>query len=73
MQLRFDVACNTSGGFMANVSSRVQKHRDALRNNIVDKIMTVKRDKVGAVMGRIDAHTLIEIERFLAIFLGIAK
>lgn len=40
---------------------------------MVDKTMTVKRDKVGAPFGRLDADTMIEVERCLAVFLGIAK
>ena len=40
---------------------------------MVDKAMTVKRDKVGQPFGRINADTLVEIERCLAVFLGIAK
>lgn len=40
---------------------------------MVDKAMTVKRDKVGPSFGRIDPDTLSEIERCLAVFLGIAK
>ena len=40
---------------------------------VVDKAMTVKRDKVGPVFGRIDLDKLLEIERALAVFLGIAK
>ncbi len=40
---------------------------------MVDKAMTVKRDKVGPTLGRIDADALVEIERCLAVFLGIAK
>ena len=40
---------------------------------IVDKAITVKRDKVGLPFGRIDADVLIEVERCLAVFLGIAK
>ena len=40
---------------------------------MVDKAMTVKRDKVGPALGRIDADALVEIERCLAVFLGIAK
>ena len=40
---------------------------------MVDKAMTVKRDKVGPSFGRIDADALIEVERCLAVFLGIAK
>jgi mRNA interferase MazF len=38
---------------------------------MVDKAMTVKRDKLGAPIGRIDDETMIEIERSLALFLGI--
>lgn len=40
---------------------------------MVDKAITVKRDKVGSAFGRIDATVLVEIERCLAVFLGIAK
>jgi mRNA interferase MazF len=40
---------------------------------MVDKTMTVKRDKVGPVFGRIDADALVQVERCLAVFLGIAK
>lgn len=40
---------------------------------MVDKAMTVKRDKVGQAFGRIDADALMAVERCLAVFLGIAK
>lgn len=40
---------------------------------MVDKAMTVQRDKLGPAFGRIDADTLLQIERYLAVFLGIAK
>jgi mRNA interferase MazF len=40
---------------------------------MVDKAMTVKRERVGPPFGRIDAETLVEVERCLAVFLGIAK
>jgi len=40
---------------------------------MVDKAMTVKRDKVGPTFGRIDVDALVEVERCLAVFLGIAK
>lgn len=40
---------------------------------MVDKTMTVKRDKIGASFGHIDVDTMIEVERCLAVFLGIAK
>lgn len=40
---------------------------------MIDKTVTLKRDKVGSTFGRIDPHTLVEVERCLAVFLGIAK
>ena len=40
---------------------------------MVDKILTIRRDKVGASIGQVDADVLIQIERCLAIFVGIAK
>jgi mRNA interferase MazF len=40
---------------------------------MVDKAMTVKRDKLGPSFGRIDADALLEVERCLLVFLGIAK
>jgi mRNA interferase MazF len=40
---------------------------------MADKAMTVKRDKVGSVVGRIEAEPLVAVERSLAVFLGIAK
>lgn len=40
---------------------------------MVDKAMTVKRDKIGPAFGRIDVDALVEVERCLAVFLGIAK
>jgi mRNA interferase MazF len=40
---------------------------------MVDKAITVKRDKAGPAFGRIDADTMVQVERCLAVFLGIAK
>lgn len=40
---------------------------------MVDKVLTVKRDKIGQAFGRIDADTMVEVERSLAVFIGIAK
>lgn len=40
---------------------------------MVDKAMTVKHDKVGQAFGRIDVDAMVEVERCLAVFLGIAK
>ena len=40
---------------------------------MIDKAMTIKREKIGPVFGRINPDTLMEVERCLAVFLGIAK
>ena len=40
---------------------------------MLDKAVTVKRDKIGAAFGRIDANVMVEVDRCLAVFLGIAK
>ncbi|MTW21313.1 type II toxin-antitoxin system PemK/MazF family toxin [Allochromatium palmeri] len=40
---------------------------------MLDKAVTVKRDKIGAAFGRIDANVMVEVERCLSVFLGIAK
>lgn len=53
----------------SNAESGLQKPSQVM----VDKVVTVKRDKVGPAFGRIDAGTLVEVERCLAVFLGIAK
>ncbi len=40
---------------------------------MIDKIIALRRDRVGAVFGCLEPDILIEIERRLAVFLGIAK
>ena len=40
---------------------------------MVNKAVNVKRNRVGPAFGRIDANPMVEIERCLADFLGIAK
>ena len=40
---------------------------------MVDKAVTVTRETIGQVIGQIDAASMVEIERRLAVFLGIAK
>ncbi len=39
---------------------------------MVDKIMTVRRDKLGASFGRLDDETMVAVNRALALFLGFA-
>jgi mRNA interferase MazF len=40
---------------------------------MIDKPMTVRRDKLGQVVGCLESDVMVEVERRLAIFLGIAK
>jgi len=40
---------------------------------MADKAMTLPRAKVGQVFGHLEATTLLEVERCLALFLGLAE
>ena len=40
---------------------------------MVDKVMTVRREKMGSLLGRVEPERMLEIERCLAIFLGVVK
>ena len=39
---------------------------------MVDKAMSVKRDRLGSTFGRLDDETMLSVTRTLAVFLGIA-
>ena len=39
---------------------------------MVDKAMSVRRDRIGAVFGRLEAEAMVDVSRALAVFLGIA-
>lgn len=38
----------------------------------VDKPMTLKREKIGAVIGRIDDATMLQVNRALVVWMGLA-
>jgi len=40
---------------------------------MIDKTLTVSKEKLGRTQGHVDRETLTEVERCLAVFLGIAK
>ncbi len=40
---------------------------------MIDKIMTVRCDKMSSIFGSLQAKEMLEIERCLAVFLGIVK
>lgn len=39
---------------------------------MVDKAMTIRRDKIGKVIGTLDTETMASVTRSLALFLGFA-
>lgn len=40
---------------------------------MVDKTITIRQDKIRQTLGHVDASILVQVERCLAVFLGIAK
>lgn len=40
---------------------------------MIDKVMTVRRDRLGKILGHLAPDDLLEIDRCLAVFLGIAR
>ena len=54
---------------MPNAENGLQKPSQVM----VDKAVTVRRHTLGPAFGRIDAETMVAVERCLAVFLGIAK
>ena len=40
---------------------------------MVDKVTTVSAEKLGPVFGRLDAETQLQVDRCVALFLGIAR
>jgi len=39
---------------------------------MIDKAMTIRRDKIGETIGRLDAESMASVTRSLALFLGFA-
>ena len=40
---------------------------------MIDKAMTVAREKLGKEIGQLETETMLEVDRCLAVFLGIVK
>ena len=59
--------------FRVTVLPDAQNGLQKLSQIMVDKTMTVKRDKLGAVFGSVSAAVMLTVERCLTVFLGIAK
>jgi hypothetical protein len=39
---------------------------------MIDKLIAVRRDRIGQVIGRIDEFTQLRVDRLLAVMLGLA-
>ena len=63
----------TRANFWKTRIDREEQLFRTLERHIIADRLTVKRDKVGPALGRIDADTMTGVERSLAAFLGIAK
>lgn len=59
--------------FRVTVRPEAKNGLQKLSQIMTDKAMTVKRDKLGPTFGSVDADVMIEVDRCLAVFLGIAK
>lgn len=44
----------------------------AISQIMIDKVMTVRTDKIGRAFGQLDDTTMLEVNRALALFLGVA-
>jgi mRNA interferase MazF len=40
---------------------------------MVDKAMTVRRERIGPIIGRIDDDVMLAVERSLALWFGLAR
>ena len=56
-----------------NVSPSVENGLRLPSQIMIDRTMTVTRAKLGNSFGHLDAEAMLEIERRLAVFLGIAR
>ena len=59
--------------FRVTVRPSESNHLRTTSRIMVDKIMTVRRDKLGAAFGSVGDETMLEVARSLAVFLGIAN
>ncbi|MDR0458279.1 MAG: type II toxin-antitoxin system PemK/MazF family toxin [Burkholderiaceae bacterium] len=55
------------------VSPSAENGLNKLSQVMIDKAVTVPSKKLGPAIGRIDADAMMEIDRRLALFLGVAK
>lgn len=56
--------------FRVTVEATSENGLRTLSQVMVDKPMTLRKDKVGAAMGRLDAEILLRVNRALALWMG---
>ena len=59
--------------FRVTVRPSENNHLRTTSQIMVDKIMTVRRDKLGVAFGSVGDETMLEVARSPAVFLGIAS
>lgn len=58
--------------FRIQVEPTPENGLQATSQVMVDKAQSVPRDKIGAAFGRLDAESMVAVNRALAVFLGFA-
>jgi mRNA interferase MazF len=71
LPLTSDVRENVST-FRVNLEPNQQNQLSKMSQIMVDKPLTLPADKIGDVFGKVDALTMNEVNRVMAVFLGIA-
>ena len=55
------------------VNPSEQNGLQAVSQVMIDKAMTVRREKLGSPFGRLESEMLLEVDRCLAVFLGVVS
>ncbi len=71
LPLTSDVRENVST-FRVNLEPNQQNQLSKMSQIMVDKPLTLPADKISDVFGKVDASTMNEVNRVMAVFLGIA-
>ena len=58
--------------FRVNIEPNKENRLNHKSQIQVDKMMTIKKDKVGSVIGKADDATMIKINRAMALWVGLA-
>jgi mRNA interferase MazF len=59
--------------FRVSVEPSIENGLRAASEIMVDKAMTVRRERIGATIGRIDDDVILAVERGLAVWFGLAR